>query len=240
MTQSPTTITNSSLTLACLLPPRCPSLWEWYDLCHRTERPAFKRQVDWETEAKFLWRPVHRGSVSTQMSTLTGPVGTVYLGDEVQALDSPWKWKHVATLSTLKRLLREARQAHHDVEERLQAKMTEKMTKVREEYEATIARHLSFVDRCRRRQSLSDKCDVFCRGNEPIDQGTVHERRPQASRRELRRQRRRSLRGASTARKMDRRAAPLDQGVDAERFEPELQVSHCNFSLFFSYSKRFH
>ena len=25
--------------------------------------------------------------------------------------------------------------------------MTEKMTKVREEYEATIARHLSFVDR---------------------------------------------------------------------------------------------
>ena len=97
-------------------------------------------KFDWETESQIsVAAPSIAGSVSTQMSTLTGPVGTVYEEMKARLTGLTMEVEDKSrTLSTLKRLLREARQAHHDVEERLQAKMTEKMTKVREEYEATI------------------------------------------------------------------------------------------------------
>lgn len=66
------------------------------------------------------------------------------------------------TLASLKRLLREARQAQRDAEEVHQKETAEKMSKVREEYEATIARHLGFIDRLLAdKQSLSDKCDAL-------------------------------------------------------------------------------
>merc|ERR1711865_364244 len=66
------------------------------------------------------------------------------------------------TLSMLKKLLREARAAHRETEEKLASREAKKLKIVRSEYESTIARHLSFIDRLLAdKQSLSDKCDAL-------------------------------------------------------------------------------
>ena len=122
---------------------------------------------DWETGSQVSaaggGAPSVAGSVTTQMSALTGPIGTVYDGMKARLTGLTMEVEDKSrTLSTLKRLLREARQAHRDAEEEHQTQMAEKMAKVRGEYEATIARHLSFVDRLLAdKQSLSDKCDAL-------------------------------------------------------------------------------
>ena len=62
----------------------------------------------------------------------------------------------------LKKLLREARQAHRDSEETLAQREALKLKQVRSEYESTITRHLGFIDRLLAdKQSLSDKCDTL-------------------------------------------------------------------------------
>ena len=66
------------------------------------------------------------------------------------------------TLSSLKDLLRNARQAGRSTEERLEQREAAKLKSVRAEYESTIQRHLGFIDRLLAdKQSLSDKCDTL-------------------------------------------------------------------------------
>jgi hypothetical protein len=167
-TESNTSSSSSSAAAASLL--RAPLIVGGGSTAISHHPRAADSVYDWETESQLSaaggGAPSIAGSVATQMtqmSALTGPIGTVYDGMKARLTGLTMEVEDKSrTLSTLKRLLREARQAHRDAEEEHQTQTNEKVAKVRGEYEATIARHLSFVDRLLAdKQSLSDKCDAL-------------------------------------------------------------------------------
>jgi hypothetical protein len=129
------------------------------------------QQHDWEdmesvvsSVAPSIAAPSLMSIASSRMTTTSGrPMSKVYDSMKARLTGLTMEVEDKSkTLTMLKKLLREARAAHRETEETLASREAEKLKKVRSEYESTIARHLSFIDRLLAdKQSLSDKCDAL-------------------------------------------------------------------------------
>ena len=119
----------------------------------RGDQPA---QDDWERQSSISAYAPSLSGISTAQSSVYGSVRGRMTSITMELEDK------TRTLTAMKQKLRQERSRVRDLEEHMAKQEARKIKGVREEYEDTIQRHLSFIDRLLAdKQTLSEKCDAL-------------------------------------------------------------------------------